>query len=159
MSSEDMLCTPAGVRKWLDIDLPEDADGMIEQAILIGSDLARDLGDPRWTDATVPAPVTRVIEAAVARYVRNPDGYTQSRSADEGLGWMDNPDAGTVYFTEAEEQRILRHAGVVKGGLVSVGVYAHQRPGGKTLGDQWQSDEDGHLIDWPENDWRYRWRR
>jgi hypothetical protein len=48
---------------------------------------------------------------SAARYLRNPNGYTQSRAGDETLAWSDiRRDAGTVYFTR-EEIRLLSRTG------------------------------------------------
>lgn len=49
---------------------------------------------------------TLVVKSS-ARYMRNPNGYTQSRAGDETLAWPDiGRDADTVYFTR-EEIRLL----------------------------------------------------
>mgnify|MGYP003471663081 FL=1 len=43
------------------------------------------------------------------RFLRNPEGYTQSRAGDESVAWNDaaGENAGTVYFTE-DEIKLLR---------------------------------------------------
>ncbi|MFC9704957.1 hypothetical protein ACFTWD_30160 [Streptomyces sp. NPDC056943] len=62
---------------------------------------------------------------ATARYVRNPNGYTQSRAGDENLAWSDahGRDAGSVYFTR-EEIRLLEELAGRKRGITSVVVSA-----------------------------------
>lgn len=67
---------------------------------------------------------TLVLKAS-ARYMRNPNGYVQSRAGDETLAWSEahGRDAGTVYFTR-EEIRLLAELGGRKPVLLSVPVTA-----------------------------------
>ncbi|MEU5433825.1 hypothetical protein AB0G73_10650 [Streptomyces sp. NPDC020719] len=66
-----------------------------------------------------------LVLKATARYLRNPNGYTQSRAGDETLAWSDahGRDAGTVYFTR-EEMRLLAELAGRKPTLTSVTVSA-----------------------------------
>lgn len=106
------LATIAELTQRLDWTLDEDetraANGALEEL----SEQALYYGKPTWTDLTVPRLVKNVVLAAAARYLRNPDGYTQSRAGDETLVWSDRGhDAGTAYFTEREIKMIRATAG------------------------------------------------
>ncbi|UZJ23711.1 hypothetical protein RHODO2019_10875 [Rhodococcus antarcticus] len=87
----------------LDWKLDEDeiaaAPGYLEEA----SDLARMYGSP-WPDPdTAPRLVKSLVIASVRRFMRNPEGYTQSRAGDETLAWSDlGHEAGSIYFNERE---------------------------------------------------------
>lgn len=82
---------------------------MIAEYLEEASDAARYHGR-EWSDATCPASVRRIVASAVARFMRNPDGYSQARGSDETLGWHDH---GVIdWFTDAEAERISRAASV-----------------------------------------------
>ncbi|MFE7124036.1 hypothetical protein [Streptomyces sp. NPDC057617] len=101
----------------LDDDELRIAGGALEDA----SDLAATYGR-NWPEESAPRLVRTLVLKAAARYMRNPNGYTQSRAGDETLGWSDiGRDAGTVYFTR-EEIRLLEGIAGQKPGLVSVVV-------------------------------------
>jgi hypothetical protein len=103
----------------LDADETRAANGALADL----SDQALHYGRSTWTDLTVPALVKNTILAAAARYLRNPDGYTQSRAGDETLTWTDRGhDAGTAYFTEREVKLISGFAG--RAGIGSIPIYA-----------------------------------
>lgn len=61
-------------------------------------------GNPRWTDLTVPPYVKTLVLKAAQRYMRNPDGYEQSRAGDETVAWGQRSDqeAGSASFNEKE---------------------------------------------------------
>lgn len=92
----------------LDADEERLAGGTLEEL----SDDARYYGNATWASAsTAPRQVKSLITRAAARFLRNPDGYTQSRAGDETLGWADRgEDAGTAAFTE-KEIKMLRQIG------------------------------------------------
>ncbi len=105
----------------LDADEERDAEGALEDA----SDLARGYGRD-WPDAaTAPRLVRTLVLKACKRYMKNPDGYVQSRAGDETLVWNDDAgeNAGTVYFT-AEEQKLLAGLGGKAPTITSVGISA-----------------------------------
>lgn len=82
-----------------DDDETRAAPGYLEEA----SDLIRAYGDSNWDPVNVPRVVKNIVISAVRRFMRNPDGYTQSRASDETLMWSDlGHDGGTIYFTPAE---------------------------------------------------------
>lgn len=107
-----------------------------EQAIAQGaledlSDDARFYGSQRWDSETAPRQVKSLVLRAAVRYMRNPEGFVQSRAGDETVIWSDKgEDAGTAHFTE-REQKIL---GAIAGrgqGLTSVNTFAWA-PGTRT---------------------------
>ncbi|MEU2111522.1 hypothetical protein [Streptomyces sp. NPDC019507] len=87
------------------------------------SDLAATYGR-EWPEDTAPRLVKTLVLKSAARYLRNPNGYVQSRAGDETLQWSDiGRDAGTVYFTR-EEIRLLEELAGRKRGIASVAVSA-----------------------------------
>jgi hypothetical protein len=103
-----------------DDDEERAAPGYLEEA----SDLARSYGRMTWTPESAPRLVKSMVISAVRRFMRNPEGYTQSRAGDETLGFVDlGHDAATIYFTPAE-QKLLRGMAGVGGGIRSAGVQA-----------------------------------
>lgn len=101
-----------------------------EQAVAKGaledlSDDARFYGSQRWDELTAPRQVRSLVLRAAARYMRNPDGFVQSRAGDETIIWSDNgEEAGTARFTENERKILGALAGRGQG-IVSVGITAH----------------------------------
>jgi hypothetical protein len=77
------------------------------------SDDARFYGSATWLDEnTCPRQAKSIVLRAAARFMRNPDAYTQSRAGDETLMWADQGEgAGTPHFNEKEEQMLARIAG------------------------------------------------
>ncbi|QXE37125.1 hypothetical protein KQY30_25805 [Streptomyces sp. GMY02] len=108
----------------LDWELDEDELRIATGALDDASDLAATYGR-EWPEGTVPRLVRTLVLKAAARYMRNPNGYTQSRAGDETLAWSDahGRDAGSVYFTR-EEIRLLEDLAGRKRGISSVIVSA-----------------------------------
>jgi len=102
-----------------DADEERAASGYLEEA----SDLVRAYGKDAWESSSAPRMAKNIAISAVRRFMRNPEGYTQSRAGDETLGWSDlGHDSATIYLT-APEQRLLRSlAG--RGGLTSAPAVA-----------------------------------
>lgn len=92
-------------------------------------------GKASWTADDVPPVVKSTIIRAAARHMKNPDGFSQSRSGDELVMWGRTvaPDAGSAAFTAGEVQKIQRAA---SGGAVL--------PSFGTMGSYSQSDRPGH---------------
>ncbi|MEU1309166.1 hypothetical protein ABZ419_09750 [Streptomyces cinnamoneus] len=116
----------------LDWTLDEDELRIAAGALEDASDLAASYGRD-WPEATAPRLVKTLVLKASSRYMRNPNGYTQSRAGDETLAWSEahGRDAGTVYFTR-EEIRLLAELGGRKPTLASAPVAAWEskvRPG------------------------------
>lgn len=84
------------------------ATGALEDA----SDLAATYGR-EWGEDTAPRFVRTLVLKSAVRYVRNPNGYTQSRAGDETLAWSDahGRDSGSVYFTRDEIRLLEELAG------------------------------------------------
>ncbi|GGU77162.1 hypothetical protein GCM10010211_48840 [Streptomyces albospinus] len=115
----------------LDWELDEDELRIASAALEDASDLAVTYGR-EWPEATAPRLVKTLVLKSAARYMRNPNGYTQSRAGDETLAWSDiGRDAGSIYFTR-EEIRLLEELAGRRRGLSSVPVSAwgtRLRPG------------------------------
>ncbi|QMP84487.1 head-to-tail connector protein [Streptomyces phage Endor1] len=106
----------------LDADEVRIAGGALEDA----SDLAAHYGRA-WDEAAVPRLVRTLVLKAAQRYMKNPDGYTQSRAGDETLAWNDaaGENAGTVYFSD-EEIKLLRSLAGKQPGIYSVPLTAYK---------------------------------
>lgn len=87
---------------------------MIDEYLEDASDQARFYGK-EWTQDSCPPAIMRMVANAVARFMRNPDGFEVNRAGDETLGWQELPkDAvGNVYFSSREIERIQRLANPV----------------------------------------------
>ncbi|MFD7750665.1 hypothetical protein [Streptomyces sp. NPDC059757] len=86
----------------LDWDPDPDEQRIAAGALEDASDLAATYGR-EWAEDSAPRLVKTLVLKSAARYLRNPNGYTQSRAGDETLAWSDiGRDAGTVYFTREE---------------------------------------------------------
>ncbi|WJN62942.1 head-tail joining protein 1 [Streptomyces phage phiScoe25] len=112
----------------LDADEVRIAGGALEDA----SDLAAHYGRD-WDEANAPRLVRTLVLKAAQRYMKNPDGYTQSRAGDETLAWNDaaGENAGTVYFSD-EEIKLLRSLAGKAPGIYSAPLTAYKTklPGG-----------------------------
>jgi hypothetical protein len=106
----------------LDWDLDPDELRIAAGALEDASDMAATYGR-EWPEESAPRLVRTLVLKSAARYLRNPNGYTQSRAGDETLAWSDahGRDAGTVYFTR-EEIRLLEELAGRKRGISSVAV-------------------------------------
>jgi hypothetical protein len=141
------LCSPEDVQRRLgELDLPESEVNMIADAIEDASDAARDYGDPAWSGLTAPLPVSRLVAAAVARYMRNPDDFATNRASDETLAWHDRGDID--WFTEKELTRLGKWAQPVAlpaFGSIQMVAYGHRKLPQDTF-VQWGNDPRGDLF-------------
>lgn len=96
---------------------------MIAEYLEDVSDQAREYGRRDWDASSAPAPVKRIVADCVARFMRNPDAFNQSRAADETVGWVEAPKRPTL--DDDEIARIKRHSGVVLSGFGSHETYAY----------------------------------
>jgi len=80
---------------------------MIQEYLEDASDKALRYGTS-WSEINCPDSVRRIVAAAVARFIRNPDGYAQSRAGDETLSWQELEEVGSVYFTPTEIEHMQR---------------------------------------------------
>ncbi|MER6314618.1 hypothetical protein ABT237_12725 [Streptomyces sp. NPDC001581] len=113
--------TLADLTDRLDWDLDGDEQRIAVGALEDASELAAAYGRD-WPADRAPRLVRTLVLKAAARYMNNPNGYTQSRAGDETLAWSDiGRDAGTVFFTR-EEKRLLEGLAGTRPGLTSVVV-------------------------------------
>lgn len=121
----DELATLPDLQARLDWDLDAGEQGVAIGALEDLSDDARFYGSSRWTSTAVPRQVRSLVLRAAARFMRNPDGYVQSRAGDESVGWPDlGAEAGTATFNKREQKMLAALAG--RGAsLVSVSVIAY----------------------------------
>ena len=106
--SADALTTVEEVTARLEDEVDDVLTRMIEAGIEEISDEARDFGNPAWKFDNTPKKVGRMCASAVAIWIRNPGGFTQSRASDETLAWMDDPYAGKPHFTQADRERLAK---------------------------------------------------
>lgn len=96
----------------LDFQLSEEQMRMASAALEDASHMARHYSGLQWPDHSAPQIARAIVLNVVARYIRNPDGYTQSRAGDESVSWSDGngADLSPLRFT-GDEQGILRNLG------------------------------------------------
>jgi len=106
------------------------AQGVLEDL----SDQARDLGRGSWTATSAPRSVKNIISRAAARYMRNPDGFVQSRAGDETVTWTDRGESsGSPVFTRHEQAAIRDSIG--HAGFGSFGTYVYTNAKSNALGE------------------------
>jgi hypothetical protein len=121
----DELATLPELQSRLDWALDTGEQSVATAALADLSDDARFYGSQRWDSTTAPRQVKSLVLRAAARFMRNPDGFVQSRAGDETIQWSDNgEDAGTAHFTE-REQKILGALAGRGQGIASVQTVAH----------------------------------
>ncbi|WP_432482591.1 hypothetical protein [Kineococcus esterisolvens] len=88
----------------LEWDLDPGEQAIARDALEALSEDARFYARRDWpTRAAAPRQVFTLVIRAAARFMRNPDGYTQSRAGDETLAWTDRGEnAGSPVFTKSE---------------------------------------------------------
>lgn len=107
------------VQAQLDFELGEQGEAEAEYRIEMASEEARFYG-MNWPDDACPKLVKHIVLNRVVRYMRNVEGYDESRAGDEmvRLAQIKKED-GSWYFTD-EEKAILRTLGKPRIGLGSV---------------------------------------
>jgi hypothetical protein len=123
------LPTAADIQGRLEFDLTDNESGrdLTEVANNAIEDLfteACHYGSSAWTEETLPAVVRTQIIRATVRYMRNPDGFTQSRAGDETVAWGSDEDAGAAHFTETQIEIIKNAADAEFPDFGSFGSYA-----------------------------------
>lgn len=104
--SDIALATIEDVTNRIEGEVTDQMLVMIEAKIDDASDLARHYGSESWAPTTAPPRVKRIVAIAVARFMNNPTGLSQSRAADETLGWQDSPAPAELYFSEIEIEQL-----------------------------------------------------
>ena len=118
-----LFATVSELSARLEWDLDEGEVRVAEGALEALTYEAIEFGSPTWTTETVPAGVKSLVLTAAARYMRNYNGYNESRAGDETVGWgavSREPD--TAEFTESERRRIKRFA-INNPGFGTIDVY------------------------------------
>ena len=143
----------------LDWTLDEGEERVAEAALEDASDLARAYGRTWWDETlsenTAPRLVRTLVLKACARYMKNYQGYTQSRAGDETVMWADaaGENLGQVYFTRDEIKMVEGLAGK-RTALISVPVIAWRSkpldngtvPDGTAAGKNFPMFEVGELL-------------
>ena len=104
------LATPEDVIALLEEDPTEGMLRLIDGYLDVVSDAAVYVSRD-WLEPEVPGPVRRIVATALARFVRNPDRFQQSRAGDEMVTWQESD---IEWFTPAEIERLARYAKVRK---------------------------------------------
>lgn len=113
------------------------------------SDLARTYGSSAWaSEASTPESVRNLILRAAARYMKNYEGYVQSRAGDETLIWSDQKgNAGAAYFTSDEKAALRGTAGL--GSLYTAPMVAWGTAyADHDLGDIFVPTTTGYVFPW-----------
>ena len=123
----DLLAPLEDLLARLDWDLDDTERRVAAAALEDLSDDARRYGSDSWTGVMAPRGVRTMVLRAAVRYMRNPDGYIQSRAGDEMVGWAPRKDVGAAAFTDQEKDE-LREMGR-KSPMQVIGMYAYMPPG------------------------------
>lgn len=100
-----------------DADEDRAAPGYLDEA----SDLVCAYGRDSWTSTSAPRMAKNIVISAVRRFMRNPEGYVTSRAGDETVAYAEDPNAATIYLTQAEIKllRGLSGSGSLRSAAVS----------------------------------------
>jgi hypothetical protein len=120
----DELATLPDLQARLDWTLSTAEESVATSALADLSDDARFYGSSLWDSVTAPRQFTSLVLRAAARYMRNPDGFTESRAGDETVEWADREEAGTAAFNKREQKMLAAIAGK-GGGITSVSTVAY----------------------------------
>lgn len=106
----------------LEWDLDDGEKRIATGALESLSDDARFYGR-NWLDAaSAPAQVKNIVLKAAARFMRNPDSYTQSRAGDETLMWTDRGEASGEAELSATQIKMIRALAGNVSTLISAGT-------------------------------------
>lgn len=121
----DSIATLLELKERLDWELDEGEERVATGALEDLSEDARFYGSDYWDSVASPRQVKSLVLRAAARYMRNFEGYVQSRAGDETIIWTDDgSEAGTAHFNRREQKILAELSGRVTG-LTSVGVIAY----------------------------------
>jgi hypothetical protein len=119
------FATVAEIQAGLEWTLSEEETNLCEGALASLSSDARYYGREWFDKSEAPHQVHNIVVKATRRFLRNPDGYTTSRAADETVTWPDRKaEAGEANFTE-REIKMLEKLGGNTTRLVSVQLSAY----------------------------------
>lgn len=92
----------------LDWELDVDEERVATAALEDLSNEARFYGSSAWSSPAVAPPFVRtLILKAASRYMKNVEGYIQSRAGDETVQWAEIPGGmGTASFTDVESRKL-----------------------------------------------------
>lgn len=147
---DDAYATVDEVQARLEWTLDEGERAVAQGALEDLSDDARHYGK-HWPVASVPPSIKRLVIRAVARYMRNPDGYEQSRAGDETVIFnRDRVGGGSAEFTSAEIKAIKATARTI------ASVTSIQMTQGTKLPARWDEgfvpDQNGALFPFYDTD-------
>lgn len=140
----DPFATLEELQNRLDWTLDEGEERVAESALEDASELARAHGRD-WVDATTaPRLVRTLVLKACARYMKNYQGYTQSRAGDETVAWSDSAgeNLGQVYFSK-DEIKLLEGLAGRRTSLISVPITAWNARAGIDDGTRPMADGKG----------------
>lgn len=121
----DDIATLEELEERIDWTLDDGEKRVATGALTDLSDDARFYGSDYWDSIAAPRQVKSIVLRAAIRYLRNFEGFVQSRAGDETIIWTDDgSEAGTAHFNAREQKILAELAGRVTG-LVSVGVIAY----------------------------------
>ena len=137
MSMDTPLATLEDLKLRLDWELDANEERVGTAALEDLSNEARFYGSNTWTGPAVSPPFVRtLVLKAAARYLKNIEGYVQSRAGDESVQWSEIPDImGTASFTSDEQAKLSQIAR--PSSLVVAQTYAYSnRPASDSLLDR-----------------------
>ncbi|WP_394615887.1 hypothetical protein JNUCC0626_40155 [Lentzea sp. JNUCC 0626] len=116
------------LKERLDWTLDADETRIAKAALDDLSGWARHYGRA-WPDPSrAPQLVRTLVLGAAVRYMRNPEGYVQSRAGDETLGWSDLGDrAGSAHFNDDEITALAAMSGKSKLLSAPISAWGPQR--------------------------------
>ena len=127
------LATLDDLKLRLDFDLDTAEERVATAALEDLSNEARYHGSSAWSAPnTTPSFVRTLILKAASRYMKNIEGYVQSRAGDETVQWAEIPDImGTASFTKDEVSKL---AGIARpSALINSNTYAYSNRAGGGL--------------------------
>lgn len=127
------LVTLDEVKARIDWTLDEGEERLTQGALDDLSEDARFYSGQEWEIAAdAPPRVKSLILRATVRFLRNPEGASQSRAGDETLAWDNrrNEKAGSAYFVDDEIAELQQVNSGLKPGFGTFGTYAWTQGGG-----------------------------
>ena len=140
----DNFATVEELQARLDFTMTEAERGVAQGALEDLSIDARTYGRPTWQPLTAPALVRSLVLRAAARFMRNYDGYSESRAGDETVGWQETGrQADTAEFHPREIAQLQALKGQTGFGTLGITVWGNQR---NVYDEIWVRDDNGRDI-------------